>query len=138
MDAGLEAILAGYKGPVAPGFNWVRSLIILLVLGGAAFASWNFARILKKKGSWKGSRRYLIETLAQVPVGDNRKTNVTLLKIGSEFILVGVTAEHVSFLSSLPRLQEQYLEESSMERDTFNEAVKEETFNIKKSQGVFS
>lgn len=103
--------------------------IVLFTLLSAGIATFLFTKFLRKKGGLKGSRKFLIEQLGYCPLGT--KTGVSLLKIGSEFVLVGVTPNQVSMLSSLPRLQEQYEEEASFERGVFKESVAEEVRRLK-------
>lgn len=86
-------------------------------------------RVLKRKGSLRGPRKYLIEQLGYCPLG--AKTGVSLLKVGAEFVLVGVTPNQISMLSSLPKLQEQYAEESGFERSLFKEAVSQEVQRLR-------
>src|SRR5690606_14075960 len=72
---------------------------------------------------WRGgTRRHLIETVAQAPLAGG-KASVAILRVGSEFVMVGVTPNSVSHLSNLPKLQEEYEAETSLERDSFKEAI---------------
>ncbi len=99
----------------------IFSVISLIAFGVIAFFS---VRFLKTKGGFKGTRKYLVEQLGYCSYGP--KMGVSLLKVGGEFVLVGVTPNQISLLSTLPKLQAQYLDESSFERTSFNAAVKEE------------
>jgi len=56
---------------------------------------------------------------------------VSLLKVGTEFVLVGITPNQISMLSHLPKLQEQYAEETGFERGIFKEAVSEEVQRLR-------
>lgn len=107
------------------GFQWVQVFLFLIVLVGAGASTFFVVKFAKAKGSWGGSRKYLIEQLSYVPVGGN-KSGVALLKVGSEFVLLGVTQNQVTFLSSLPKLAQQYEEENIFEKTTFKEAVEEQ------------
>jgi len=93
-------------------------LVFTLVLG------LGFTRYMKRKGGLRGSRKYLVEQLSFVPMGP--KSGVSLLRVGKEFILVGVTPQNISTLSHLPRLQQEYEEETGFERGVFKESVAEE------------
>jgi flagellar biogenesis protein FliO len=101
-------------------------VLVLILTGGAAFF---FLRFVKKQGGLRGSRKFLIEQLSYCPLG--QKAGVSLLKIGREFVLVGITPNQVSLLSDLPRLREQYEEEATLERGAFKSAVEEEFKRIK-------
>ena len=100
--------------------------IILLVAGVVTYL---FLKTIKNKGGIRGTRKYLIEQLGYVSLG--AKTGVSLIKIGQEFVLVGVTPNQVTMLSTLPKLQEQYDDESQFERGAFQEAVAEEVQRLK-------
>ncbi|MFM8315766.1 MAG: flagellar biosynthetic protein FliO, partial [Deltaproteobacteria bacterium] len=76
-------------------------------------------------GNWGGIRKYLVEQLSYVPIG-GMKSGVALVKVGGDFVLLGVTPNQVTFLSSLPKLSEQYEEENQFEKNTFNEAIQEQ------------
>jgi len=109
-------------------------LIISLLLVIAAGSTTFLYVVLKKKGEKKGNRKYLIEQLAYCALG--QRSGVSLLKIGKEFVLVGVTPQNVTLLSSLPALQAQYEDESRFERETFHDAVDEEIARLKKQTGL--
>jgi len=111
--------------------GWGRLFLAFFVFALAGAGTYFAARFLKKKGSWVGSRKYLVENLAYCPVGPGGKTGVSLIKVGAEFVLVGVTANQVTFLSNLPKLAEQYESENHFERDTFRAAVEEEVNRMK-------
>jgi len=100
---------------------FVLLLVALLMMGGGGYY---VARTLKARGGIKGSRKYLIEQMSYCPLGP--KTGVSLLKIGNEFILVGVTSQQVTMLSNLKELQAQYASEATLERGAFQAAVEEE------------
>jgi len=107
------------------GFQWVQLILFLVVVVGAGASTFFVVKFAKAKGNWGGSRKYLIEQLSYVPVGGT-KSGVALVKVGSDFILLGVTPNQVNFLSNLPKLSAQYEEESSFEKTAFSEAVKEQ------------
>jgi flagellar biogenesis protein FliO len=104
------------------GFGWFRLLMILVLFAGVGAGTWYVLKFAKKKTGWGGTRRHLIESVAQAPVGDG-KASVAILRVGAEFVMVGITPNQVSLLSTLPKLQAQYEEESSLERDSFKEAI---------------
>lgn len=106
------------------GFGWLRLMLVLGLFGLAGAGTWYVFKFAKKKTGWGGSRRHLIETVAQAPVGDG-KASVAILRVGAEFVMVGVTSSQVNFLSNLPKLQAQYEDETALERDSFKEAVAE-------------
>jgi flagellar biogenesis protein FliO len=125
-----QAPLAADSLAAAPAVGkpgWGRLVVALLVFLCAGVGTFFAARFLKTKSSWRGSRKYLVENLAYCPIGPGgSKSGVGLVKVGSEFVLVGITSSQVSFLSSLPKLQEQYEQEHRFERDSFHAAVEEE------------
>jgi flagellar biogenesis protein FliO len=102
----------------------ISLFLLLCVVGGLVFF-----RFFKGKGALRGARRYLIEQLSYCPLG--AKSGVSLLKIGTEFVLVGITPNQISMLSQLPKLQEQYEEETGFERGVFQEAVAEEVQRLR-------
>lgn len=110
------------------GYGLTLAILILTLLGAGA-ATFFFTKFLRKKGGVRGSRKFLIEQLGYCALGT--KTGVSLLKVGNEFVLVGVTPGNVNFLSNLPRLQEQYDEEASFERGVFKESIAEEVRRLK-------
>jgi flagellar biogenesis protein FliO len=106
-------------------FHLMFSAMVIVL---AAVASFFFAKFLRSRSKVNGSRKFLIEQLGYCSMGP--KTGVSLIKVGKEFALIGVTPNQVTFLSSLPKLQEQYEEEAQFERGVFKEAVQEEVRNI--------
>jgi len=118
--------------PISATPSGAQLAIVLFVFILAGAATYFFAKFLKQRGQIKGTRKYLVEQLSYCPVGN--KAGVSLLKIGNEFILVGVTAQNVSMLSNLPKLQEQYDGEVSLERKDFKVAVDEEFSRLNKYQ----
>lgn len=98
--------------------------VIILFLTFTAVLGFFFVRYTKKQTGLKGSRKYLIEQMSFFPLGP--KSGVSLLKIGNEFVLLGVTPQSITHLSGLPKLQDQYEEESGFERGLFKESVAEE------------
>jgi flagellar biogenesis protein FliO len=120
-----QSTLDTRKAAVAPtrgGFGWFRLFFILALFAAAAAGTWYVLKFTKKKTGWGGTRKHLIETVAQSPIGGG-KASVAILRVGGEFVMVGVTADQVSFLSNLPKLAETYEEENSLERDSFKEAI---------------
>lgn len=114
---------------ITPKFGTFQLIGILVVVLLAAVTSVFGARFLRQKAHRGGSRRFLIEKLAQMPL--ESKASVCLLKVGSELVFVGVTGQQVSFLSSMPRLQEEYDSESRLERRAFRDAVEDEFRRLK-------
>jgi len=104
---------------------------IFLVLISAGVAVW-FFKNAKNRGAKRGSRKYLIEQMAFHPMGN--RSGVSLLKVGNEFVLVGITPQSITMLSAVPELKERYAEESKFERDDFKVAVEEELGRLKSSQ----
>ncbi|NDD05493.1 MAG: hypothetical protein EB078_11345 [Proteobacteria bacterium] len=86
-------------------------------------------RTVKNKVGLKGTRRYLIEQLGYHSLG--AKSGVSLLRIGQEFVLVGVTPNSINIISHLPKLREQYEEETGFERGVFKQAIAEEVQRLK-------
>jgi len=105
-------------------FTLVTLFLVLCAAGG-----FFLLRTFRSKGALRGARKYLIEQLGYCPVGP--KSGVSLIKVGKEFVLVGVTPNQISMLSHLPKLQEQYEEETGFERGVFREAVAEEVQRLK-------
>jgi len=105
---------------------YIFVVCLVLVLAGAC--TFFVIRFLRRNGGFRGSRKFLIEQLSYCPLGT--KMGVALLKIGREFILVGVTPNQINILSNMPVLAEQYGEEAKYERDHFDKAVKEELSRI--------
>lgn len=85
---------------------------------------------VKRKGRIGGSRKYLVEHMSYCPLGGG-KAGVSVIKVGSEFFLIGVTSNQVTFLSALPKLGLQYEQETNFERSCFREAIEEEYKRIK-------
>jgi len=112
--------------PVKSGFGWFRLLLIVVLFGATGGASWYFVKAARKKTPWRSSRKHLIETVAQTTVGEARNS-VAILRVGTEFVMVGVTSQNISFLSHLPKLASQYEEESSLERESFKDALAEQS-----------
>jgi len=108
----------------SPKFPKMQFFLSLLIIVAAGVATFFFMRFLKSKGQWRGSRKYLIEQLGYCPLG--AKAGVSVVKVGKEFVLVGVTPNQVTLLSTLPGLERQYEEESHLERGSFKEAVEED------------
>lgn len=110
--------------------SWKQIFVMLIVVSLAGVCTFFFLRFLKSQGQIKGSRKYLIEQLAYASTGP--KTGVSLMRVGKEFVLLGVTPSAVTFLSSLPKLQEEYEESSKFERGVFHEAVEKEFERLKR------
>ncbi len=99
--------------------------ILLILAGATAFG----LKALKTQSVRQGSRKYLIEKMSYANLGP--KSGVCLLKVGKEFVLVGVTPQQINFLSTLPELTKEYNTENKGESDSFREAVQEEFKRIK-------
>lgn len=95
--------------------------LFILTMGGAGFVYYRRANKSRPKA---GSRKFLIENLSYCAI--TPKSGVSLIKVGQEFVLLGVTPENITMLSSLPKLQGQYEEEAILERDVFRHVVKNE------------
>ncbi len=129
------ASMATVSKPLAATPSSMQFALVVFVFILAGLATYFFARFLKTRGPIKkGSRKYLIEQLSYCAVGN--KAGVSLLKIGNEFVLVGVSSQGVSMLSGLPKLQEQYAEEANLERNDFKVAVNEEYGRLKQFQNA--
>ncbi len=116
--------------PATVGFGhtqWLLILGILVVAGISTFAVVKFLRIKEKTA---GNRKYLIESLAHCSLGP--KAGVSLVRVGREFVLVGVTPHQINLLSHVPGLQAQYEDETKFERESFKDAVDEEIARLKK------
>ncbi len=103
------------------------SVLFLFFLGG-----FGFIFFLKKRGRIGGSRKYLVEHMSYCPLGGG-KAGVSVIRVGTDFFLIGVTSNQVTFLSTLPKLSTQYEQETSFERSSFREAIEEEYKKIKSS-----
>jgi len=110
--------------------NTAQLFIAIMVILMAAVVTYFAVRFLRKKGHRGGSRKYLIEQMSYCALGT--KSGVALLRVGNEFVLVGITPNQITQLSSMTNLQKRYEDESSFERDAFSDVVKQE-FNKLKS-----
>jgi flagellar biogenesis protein FliO len=119
----------GEKPAKTASFGATQILLISLMFVLAGAASYFFVRFLRSKSGAKGTRKYLIEQVSYCPLGP--KLGVSLIKVGTDFVLVGVTPNQISMLSTLPKLQREYEDSSSFERENFKQAVKEEFDRIK-------
>jgi len=113
----------------SPKTQPIQIFLIAAILLVAAAVTFLLVKAMKFKGGMRGTRKYLVEQLGYVSLG--AKTGVSLIKVGREFVLIGVTPNQVTMLSSLPKLQEQYDDESQFERGAFQEAVAEEVQRLK-------
>ena len=116
-----EVHLSSNPSHVSPPFSpWkfstVSLILVVLVAAGAGFA-WI---IRKRRPSTK--RPYLIEQVSSLSLGP--KTNLSVVKVGGDFVLLGVTPHAVTTLSVLPHLTSQYEKESDLERSTFHAALR--------------
>ena len=116
--------------------NRAQMIVLVLVLSIFAASGFFFVRFLKRQNMSKGSRKFLVEQMSYCAVGP--KAGVSLLKIGNEFVLVGVTSSQVTLISELPKLQNQYEEDSRFERGVFKEAVEEEYHRVKRGTPISS
>lgn len=105
------------------------AIVIILFLAFTAVLGFLFVRYTKKQSSLRGTRKYLIEQVSYFPLG--AKSGVSLVKVGNEFVLLGVTPQSITTLSHLPKLQTQYEEESGFERGVFRESVAEEMHKMR-------
>lgn len=112
----------------ASTYNPIATVIILF-LAFSAVLGFLFVRYTKKQTSLRGTRKYLIEQVSYFPLGT--KSGVSLVKVGNEFVLLGVTPQSITTLSHLPKLQTQYEEESGFERGVFQESVAEEMHKMR-------
>ncbi len=94
-------------------------VLFLALSGGILLYGW-----LTKKRKVSGGRKYLIEQLSYTPYGP--KTGVSLVKIGGEFMLIGITPHQISLITNLNGLKAQYEEERQYEREAFQEVVRSE------------
>lgn len=113
----------------ATGTRYAQGMAILCILLVSIVGGVFLYRNLKKRGKIVGTRKYLIEQLSHCPLGN--RTGVSLLKIGKEFVLVGITPHQVTFISALPKLQDQYESEATLERKDFRKVVEDEFKRIK-------
>lgn len=106
--------------------------VAMILLGAGVYF---LIKVAKKKVNG-GSRKYLVEQLSYCGLGP--KAGVSLVKVGNEFVLVGITAQQVTLLSSLPKLQEQYEAEAGYERNAFRSVVEDELGRLNSSNRVNS
>jgi len=106
-----------------------RFVMITLLIGLAGVASYFFVKFYKNKIGPRGKRKFLIEQLSYCPLGN--KMGVAILKVGNEFVLVGITPNQISYLSSLKKLENNFLEDAKFERSAFGLAVKDEISKLK-------
>jgi len=123
----LPLTLSGSADRVASGptsaWSWIPlSLALAAFVGVAIF----LLRYLRARSFAPLARRFLVEPLSYSPLGPGGKAGVALVKVGGEFVLLGITAQQVSLLSSLPGLQAQYAEEHHLERADFRKVVASE------------
>lgn len=102
-------------------------VVMLLVVVSGAVAVW-YIKNAKGHPFKRGSRKYLIEQVAYHSLGN--RNGVSLLKVGSEFVLVGITPQNVTMLSHLPELKKRYEDETQFEREEFKVAVEDELGRI--------
>jgi len=109
-----------------------KILLVLAVVGVSGVGTYFLLKLLKKQGfkMSSGSRKYLIENLSYSSIGPGGKAGVGLVKVGSEFMLLGITSNQVTLLSNLPELAKKYEEESRFERSSFKSAVEQELQKI--------
>lgn len=114
--------------------RWTEALVpfvlICFLMAGIAVGY----RYLRTKGKLGGSRKYLVEHLNYCPIGQGGKAGVSLIRVGTEFFLVGVTSGQVNLISTMPQLGSQYTEETKLERESFQEAVSEEVKRMRGNQ----
>lgn len=106
--------------------GWGSTVVVLLLLGLGAGGSLFAYRVLSRRAGKTGSRKFLVENMSYCPLGHQGKAGVALVRVGDEFVLVGVTPNQVTLLSDVPRVASEYREETRFESETFKEAVAEE------------
>lgn len=116
-------------GAKKPSESRLPMFILCIVLLGSSAAALFGVKYLKGRTKIGGSRKYLIEQLGYCALAP--KSGVSLVKVGNEFVLLGVTPGQVTFLSNLPKLQEKYEAESDLERKDFRVAVEDEYRRMK-------
>lgn len=104
------------------------SVLVVVGIGGAGYFG---IRFLKGKHRLSGKRKHLIEQLSYCSFGP--KSGVSLIRIGKEFVLVGITPSQITYLSSVPQLAADYVEESKLERETFRQAVEKEVVKMNRT-----
>ena len=105
---------------------FVSLFVLLSAAGGIGFV---YFKRMNRPQARKGTRKYLIENMSYCSL--TPKCGVSLVKVGEEFVLLGVTPDQVSFLSALPKLQAQYEQEALLERDVFKKVVQSEYDRVK-------
>lgn len=118
--------------PSRAGSGIWSALVLVLVLAAAGGGTFAIAKVVKKQGSRQGTRKFLVETLAYSPIAGNPKAGVAVLKVGSDLVLVGVTANQVTMISDLPKLNAQFESEQELERESFRDAVSDEVRRLKR------
>ncbi len=132
--AGIPETPAAAREARAPAWGMLVGIVAFLVASAGIFFA---LKALQRRTTGGGNRRYLIESLSYCPVGPGGKAGLSLVKIGNEFVLVGVTAQQVTMLSTLPELKARYENESKYERGTFSQAVQEELAKaVKRPEGT--
>ncbi len=124
---------AGATLPKVPT-RWTEALVPLVLLCFLLVAGVGAFRYLRQKGKLGGSRKYLVEHLSYCPIGQGAKAGVSLIRVGSEFFLVGVTSGQVNLISPMPQLGSQYKDETKLERESFHEAVSQEVKRMRDDQ----
>ncbi len=108
---------------------WKSLWILLALLTVAGAGTYFILRFLKSKSVGLG-KKYLIEQLAYLPVGT--KSGLSLVRVGKEFMLLGVTPQAIRLVSNLPSLSAQYEDETKFERAQFQDVVEDEIARLKK------
>lgn len=121
---------SGAVVPKGPG-RWAETLIPVLLLTLLLAAGAGGYQYLRKKGKLGGTRKYLVEHVSYCPVGQGAKAGVSLIRVGPDFFLIGVTSGQVNLLSPMPQLGTQYKEETRLERESFQEAVETEVKRLR-------
>ena len=119
---------------IASGWGQVvtSALILLVLLSGGLYGY----QVMRKRGKTTGTRKFLVEQVNYSPIGPGGKVGVSLVKVGTEFVLVGVTANQVNMITRLPKLEEQYEKETEFERSNFRDAVEKEYSRLRGSEGA--
>ncbi len=83
--------------PVSAGNLTQITLSLLLVVGLLIFGSFLF----KKFGMTPFNRPFPVKVIGAVSVGNNQR--IVVIEVGEEWIVLGVTAQQISTITSMPR-----------------------------------
>ncbi len=118
-----------HKDPIHKKATFYVAVIIMFSLSLLAFFFWK--RHKKNSGPLSSvlARRFLIEQISWHSYGP--KQGLSVVKVGKEFVLLGVSPNNINFLCKLDELKRMYEEESQYEREAFDNLVSEELSRIK-------